>query len=533
MTDSTDGGRKAWWRRTVKPGASGIFRKRTMYLRRSEVFGRQPKAYRPPISWSLGLLLFGMALAVVAAVHRRHLDARFQQLVVRSQSAPFEIQRIRQDLAALSLDEKTLEKDLAARLAAADAQKSSEFYLVVDTREKRLSLRLGDDIVRETTLQMRAPRPIEAASGERLVPAPLSGAFTVREKLERPAWKPPAWAWTEAGLPVPSPIPDIRGGLGRYVVVLTDDVILHSPAPPESPAEGSDARLLPRSRGRHGRDLEAHRAPDPGLRPLMRAPWQYRLGFLGSWTLAIIAAGVAALAVAGEAANLSDAARIARLDRIDRLLGSRLSGAVADLRASCVGAGRPRRRPALPARERHARSRQAVGLRPDDPHLDGRESSVGPARERDGLPGRRFHGQGHDARDQRPEDDFRHADGPVQDPVQGGEPGLGAARLALRRGGAQEEARPGPRQARRRHRRGHGPRRLGDRQRRLVVSRGRGEGAPEGSEGQEGLDRRGAARRLGKGSRAPGVHPERARRSSCRRSDSSSGASRRRSDGTG
>ena len=64
----------------------------------------------------------------------------------------------------------------------------------------------------------------------------------------------------------------------------------------------------------------------------MSAPWQYRLGFLGSWALAIIAAGAAGLAVAGEAANLRDAARIARLDRIDRLLGSRLSGAVADLK---------------------------------------------------------------------------------------------------------------------------------------------------------------------------------------------------------
>ena len=239
MTGPSSGEKKSWWRRTVKPGASGIFKKRTMYLRRSEVFGRPPKAYRPPISWSLGLLLFGVGLAAVATVHRRHLEARFQALVVRSQSAPFEIQRIRQDLAALSLDENTLQKSLAARLAAADAQKSSEFYLVLDTRAKKLSLRLGDDIVRETTLQTRAPRPIEAASGEKLAPAPLSGAFTIREKLERPAWKPPAWAWTDAGLRVPSPIPDIPGGLGRYVVVLTDDVILHSPPPPGSPLKGA------------------------------------------------------------------------------------------------------------------------------------------------------------------------------------------------------------------------------------------------------------------------------------------------------
>jgi lipoprotein-anchoring transpeptidase ErfK/SrfK len=64
----------------------------------------------------------------------------------------------------------------------------------------------------------------------------------------------------------------------------------------------------------------------------MGAPWRYRLGFLGSWVLTIIATGVAVLAVVAEAANVRDAVRIRRLDRIDRLLGSRLSGAVAGLK---------------------------------------------------------------------------------------------------------------------------------------------------------------------------------------------------------
>lgn len=61
-------------------------------------------------------------------------------------------------------------------------------------------------------------------------------------------------------------------------------------------------------------------------------PWRHRLGFLGSWTLAAIAAGVVAIASAGEWANMRDAGRIARLERIDRLIGSRLSSAVAGWR---------------------------------------------------------------------------------------------------------------------------------------------------------------------------------------------------------
>jgi hypothetical protein len=239
VTDPTHNDRKPWWKRTVKAGASGIFQKRTMFLRHSQVFRRPPKAYRPPLSWSLGLLLFGVALAAAAMVHRRHLDARFQALVVRSEAAPFEIQRIRQDLASLSLDAKALQKELDARLAAADAQKTAEFYLVLDTGAKKLSLRLGDRVVREAPIQARPPRPIETASGEKVAAAPLTGAFTVRQKLESPAWKPPAWVWTESGRQAPSPLPDIPGGLGRYVVVLTEDVVLHSPPPADSPLTGA------------------------------------------------------------------------------------------------------------------------------------------------------------------------------------------------------------------------------------------------------------------------------------------------------
>jgi len=60
--------------------------------------------------------------------------------------------------------------------------------------------------------------------------------------------------------------------------------------------------------------------------------WRYRLGFLGSWALFLIAVGVAGIAAAGEVANIHDAVRIARLNRIDRLMGARLSSTVAGWR---------------------------------------------------------------------------------------------------------------------------------------------------------------------------------------------------------
>ncbi len=68
----------------------------------------------------------------------------------------------------------------------------------------------------------------------------------------------------------------------------------------------------------------------------MDAPWRYRLGFLGAWTLFVVAAGVFGLAAAGEIENRRDARRIGRLERIDRMLGSRRSGAVADLKSEAA-----------------------------------------------------------------------------------------------------------------------------------------------------------------------------------------------------
>jgi lipoprotein-anchoring transpeptidase ErfK/SrfK len=72
----------------------------------------------------------------------------------------------------------------------------------------------------------------------------------------------------------------------------------------------------------------------------MNAPvWRYRLGFLGSWALCVVAVGVAGLAVAAEQENLRDAGLFWRLARIDRAIGTRLSGTVAQLKGQAAERG--------------------------------------------------------------------------------------------------------------------------------------------------------------------------------------------------
>jgi len=63
---------------------------------------------------------------------------------------------------------------------------------------------------------------------------------------------------------------------------------------------------------------------------------KYRLGFLGAWTLFLIALGLFALAAVAEVANWRDGARLSRLETIDRLIGKRYTGAVVSLRGAAA-----------------------------------------------------------------------------------------------------------------------------------------------------------------------------------------------------
>jgi len=40
------------------------------------------------------------------------------------------------------------------------------------------------------------------------------------------------------GVTPPSPLPSVENGLGRYVLVLGDDAVIHSPPPATSPLRG-------------------------------------------------------------------------------------------------------------------------------------------------------------------------------------------------------------------------------------------------------------------------------------------------------
>ena len=225
--------RKRWWRRRPM-SASGIVRVRTGFLPRLDRM-RRPKLPRP--SLAVCLTLFGLAalLAGGAVLHRRFLDGRLAPLLADSDAAPFEIRRIRQDLAEQELDQKSLEAELKTRLDYARSQKSREFYLLLDTERRRFAFKFGDKVLREAPLEVGAPRVVHGKSGKSWAFVPVTGAFSVQEKLENAEWSIPGWVYAMNGQEVPAGPSRVTAGLGKYVLVFAKNYVVHSPPAADSP----------------------------------------------------------------------------------------------------------------------------------------------------------------------------------------------------------------------------------------------------------------------------------------------------------
>lgn len=209
--------------------------------RRSEARPQSPtrRTSRRPALWlNLVVLLLGVAILGGAALHRRWLDGRFERIVHAQVTSPYEVARIREELAAMDVTRESLDRELGDRLAMARGFEAAEFYLAIDTANRRVRLHFGPEIVRETAVTIGEPRVIEA-DGRTWRFVPLKGAFTVVGTLVDQPWDVPAWAWAMRNAPAPVPPSSVAGGLGKYVIVLPNGYVIHSPPAPGSPLAGA------------------------------------------------------------------------------------------------------------------------------------------------------------------------------------------------------------------------------------------------------------------------------------------------------
>lgn len=192
---------------------------------------------RPPLWLNLALLLLGITALLVSITHRRSIDRRLSSEMQASSVPGEELNQIREQLSSMDLTEAQLANELEDRMKYLDSMKSNEFYLAIDTSRKKLRLQYGNEVIREADIQIGEPRTIEAPPKRWVFPA-LKGGFAVSGKAYGASWRVPAWVYAANRQPVPAERPTVPGGLGKYVIFLPNDYVIHSQPSPDSPLKG-------------------------------------------------------------------------------------------------------------------------------------------------------------------------------------------------------------------------------------------------------------------------------------------------------
>ncbi len=208
--------------------------------RRSEVRPQSPSrrsARRPALWVNLSILFLGVALLVFAYEHRRRLDTTFARIVKTQVSSPYQLAKIRAELSSMELTHASLDRELQNRLAMTAGFEAAEFYVAIDTVHRKLRLHFGPEIVRETDVVIGEPRVVQAG-GKSWQFVPLKGALTVIGTFVDEPWEVPAWAYAMRNAPVPIVPVKVSAGLGKYVILLPNGYVIHSPPAADSPLQG-------------------------------------------------------------------------------------------------------------------------------------------------------------------------------------------------------------------------------------------------------------------------------------------------------
>ena len=193
---------------------------------------------RPPLWLNLLLLVLGLAGIGLANFHRTRVSSRFNKVLTEQQRTPTDTKKVKEELAEMDLTRSALESELDGRLKFLKSLKSENFYLSVDTQAKKLRFYYGDTILREGDISVGANTTIESPDGRKWTFVPVKGAFPVEAKLVDHPWRVPEWVYVMNQKPIPDSRPTIEGGLGRYVIVLPNNYVIHSPPVEASPLKG-------------------------------------------------------------------------------------------------------------------------------------------------------------------------------------------------------------------------------------------------------------------------------------------------------
>lgn len=193
---------------------------------------------RPPLWLNLLLLIIAAATFGYAKYQRDTIEQKSAILFKHTGSSPTELNRIRDELSDMDVTKQQLAKELDAKLQYLDTVHSEQFYISVDTRRKLLQLRLGKDVVREIPVELGAAKTLKSPSGKTWTFVPVKGSFAITGKQTDAPWQVPEWVYAMRNETAPADRPTVQNGLGRYVINLSDNYVIHTPPPPDSPLQG-------------------------------------------------------------------------------------------------------------------------------------------------------------------------------------------------------------------------------------------------------------------------------------------------------
>ena len=162
---------------------------------------------RPSLGLNLLLLAAAVSALIFAARERLDIDADYSRLFNKTSAGSPELNQVKAELVEMDLTKDSLNAELDSRMAYLENRKSRDFFLSIDTAKNKMSLNFGNDTVRDADIRIGAPIAIEGPNGKTLALS-LKGAFSVTGKQEGTDNK-----------------------LGKYVIFLPNDCVIHSPQP--------------------------------------------------------------------------------------------------------------------------------------------------------------------------------------------------------------------------------------------------------------------------------------------------------------
>lgn len=192
---------------------------------------------RPPLWLNLFLLLLGIGGLLYARHHRDQVSTRFARVIAEEARTPVDLKNAKEQLAELDLSREQLRQELEGRSKFMASLKSENFYLSIDTKQRKLRFYYGDTVLREADIVIGEARTIQGNSKQWTF-IPLKGAFPVEAKIVGHAWRVPEWLYVANDQPVPAQRPAIVNGLGKYVIFLPNGYAIHTQPGPDSPLQG-------------------------------------------------------------------------------------------------------------------------------------------------------------------------------------------------------------------------------------------------------------------------------------------------------